>query len=62
VSWEPTCFRYRTKKKSTAGKKGKKGKKRKVAVHDLSLGLHAGQCFGLLGPNGANRAWLVVGG
>ena len=34
---------------------GRSGQPVKVAVADLSLGIPAGQCFGLLGENGAGK-------
>lgn len=35
------------------------GAQRKVAVKDLSLALHHGQCFGLLGENGAGKTTSI---
>jgi ATP-binding cassette subfamily A (ABC1) protein 3 len=34
---------------------GRLGGKPKIAVHDLSLGIHEGECFGYLGINGAGK-------
>ncbi|HET9087278.1 MAG TPA: ATP-binding cassette domain-containing protein, partial [Acidobacteriaceae bacterium] len=31
----------------------------KIAVHDLSLAIEAGQMFGLLGPNGAGKTSTI---